>query len=296
MPLLSQVLKNNGCQIGTALISKIVKAAGYKWRNARIVLTSTDPCYSEKLAHVRTVLSSLQPNEAFFSIDEYGPFAIKKKPGLTLAPSGTHPTVPQWQKSRGCLILTAALELSSNQVTHFYSTKKNTREMIRMMEVLSDQYADRRKLYLSWDAASWHISKELFARIDGHNAVAATRSGPAIETAPLPAGAQFLNVIESVFSGMARAIIHNSDYESVDAAKAAVDLYFERRNANFKLHPRRAGKRIWGHEREPALFSDANKLQRPALPIKMEWRLRECRLLARLGPPAMSAFAPLLRA
>ena len=58
-----------------------------------------------------------------------------------------------------------------------------------MMEVLSDQYADRRKLYLSWDAASWHISKELFARIDGHNAVAATRSGPAIETAPLPAGA-----------------------------------------------------------------------------------------------------------
>jgi hypothetical protein len=27
-------------------------------------------------------------------------------------------------------------------------------------------------------------------------------------------GAQFLNVIESVFSGMARAIIHNSDYDS----------------------------------------------------------------------------------
>src|ERR1700722_2787875 len=29
-------------------------------------------------------------------------------------------------------------------------------------------------------------------------------------TAPLPAGAQFLNVIESVFSGMSRAVIHNS--------------------------------------------------------------------------------------
>lgn len=37
-------------------------------------------------------------------------------------------------------------------------------------------------------------------------------------TAPLPKRAQFLNVIESVFSGMARAVIQNSDYASVDEA------------------------------------------------------------------------------
>ena len=55
--------------------------------------------------------------------------------------------------------MTAALELSGNQVTHFYSVKKNTDEMIRMMDALTILYADRRKLYLSWDAASWHISK-----------------------------------------------------------------------------------------------------------------------------------------
>ena len=61
------------------------------------------------------------------------------------------------------MIMTAALELSGNQVTHFYSAKKNTGEMIRMMDILIDEYADRRKLYLSWDAASWHMSKQLFA-------------------------------------------------------------------------------------------------------------------------------------
>jgi hypothetical protein len=64
--------------------------------------------------------------------------------------------VPQWQKSKGWLILTAALELSSNQVTHFYSRKKNTEEMIRMAGLLRSQYADRRRIYPSWDAASWH--------------------------------------------------------------------------------------------------------------------------------------------
>jgi len=263
MALLRRVLKENGTHVGTALVAKMIKAAGYKWRHAKIVLTSNDPTYKEKLARIRYILSSLQPDEAFFSIDEYGPFAIKAKPGRTLSAPGVQPTVPQWQKSRGCLIMTAALELSGNQVTHFYSAKKNTTEMIRMMDVLIDRYSDRRKLYLSWDAASWHISKQLFARIDAHNSAVPNKGGPLIETAPLPAGAQFLNVIESVFSGMARAIIHNSDYKSMDVAKAAIDRYFGDRNANFQQHPKRAGKKIWGDERELPAFSDANNCKDP---------------------------------
>ncbi len=263
MALLSKILKENGRQVGIAVLAKMVKGAGYKWRKAKIVLTSNDPTYLEKVSRIRSILSNLQPDEAFFSIDEFGPFAIKMKPGRTLAPPGFQPTVPQRQKSRGCLIMTAALELSSNQVTHFYSAKKNTDEMIRMMEALINKYPDRRKLYLSWDAASWHISKQLFARIDAHNATRAREGGPLIETAPLPASAQFLNVIESVFSGMARAIIHNSDYKSIDDAKAAIDRYFEDRNGQFRRHPKRAGKKIWGQEREPAEFSDANNCKNP---------------------------------
>jgi hypothetical protein len=263
MALLRRVLKENGTYVGTALVAKMIKAAGYRWRKAKIVPTSNDPTYNEKLARIRYILSNLQPDEAFFSIDEYGPFAIKAKPGRTLSPPGVQPTVPQWQKSRGCLIMTAALELSGNQVTHFYSAKKNTTEMIRMMDVLINRYRDRRKLYLSWDAASWHISKRLFDRIDARNSAVPNEGGPLIETAPLPAGAQFLNVIESVFSGMARAIIHNSDYRSMDVAKAAIDRYFEDRNANFKLHPKRAGKWIWGSEREPSAFSDASNCKDP---------------------------------
>jgi hypothetical protein len=118
-------------------------------RKARVVLTSNDPEYAEKLDRIRSTLSWLCPDEAFFSIDEFGPFAVKMKPGRTLTPPGEHRVAPQWQKSRGCLILTATLELSGNQVTHFCSTNKNTIEMIRMMEVLIEQYRDRRKLYLS---------------------------------------------------------------------------------------------------------------------------------------------------
>jgi hypothetical protein len=161
------------------------------------------------------------------------------------------------------LILTAALELSGNQVEHFYSTKKNTTEMIRMMDILIDRYRDRRRIYLSWDAASWHMSKRLSDRIASNNVMADVTGSTRVELAPLPAGAQFLNVIESVFSGMARAIIHNSDYKTVDDAKAAINRYFEERNAHFKQSPRRAGNRIWRKEREPASFSNANNCKDP---------------------------------
>jgi hypothetical protein len=225
-----------------------------------MVLTSNDPAFSEKLSRVRSILADLHPDEAFFSINEFGPFAVKTKSGLSLVARNEQRVVPQWQKSRGCLILTAALELSGNQVHHFFSAKKNTNEMIRMMEMLIDRYRDRRKVYLSWDAASWHISKQLYKCIDLHNAAAAK---PAVETAPLPSGAQFLNVIESVFSGMARAIIHNSDYKTADDAKTAINRYFEERNAHFKQSPRKAGNKIWRKEREPAAFSDANNCKDP---------------------------------
>jgi len=210
---LSRVLGEKGHSACPAVIRKITKSAGYCWRKAKIVLTSADPDYTEKLNHIRSILSGLRSDEAFFSIDEFGPFAVKMQPGRILSAPGEQRVVPQWQKSRGCMIVTAALELSSNQVTHFYSTKKNTTEIIRMLELLIETYCGRSRIYLSWDAASWHISKDLKQRVEEHNTTALINGRPTVEMAPLPSGAQFLNVIESVFSGMAKAIIHNSAIE-----------------------------------------------------------------------------------
>lgn len=260
---LARVLRDTGHPACPAVIRKITKTAGYRWRKARVVLTSVDPDCTEKLQRIRSVLSALQPDEAFFSIDEFGPFAVKMQPGRALSAPGEQRIVPQWQKSRGRLIVTAALELSGNQVSHFYSEKKNTHEMIRMMEFLIDRYRDRRRLYLSWDAASWHISKQLQERVAEHNAKVELEGGPSVEAVPLPSGAQFLNVIESVFSGMARSIIHNSDYGSVEEAKAAIDRHFADRNAHFLQHPKRAGQKIWGKERVAPVFSEANNCKDP---------------------------------
>lgn len=261
---LRHALELQGVSACHETILQVIKSAGYRWRSAKVVLTSTDPEYRKKLEHLQSILGALLPSERFFSIDEYGPFAIKMKGGRWLVGPDETPSVPQWQKSKGWLILTAALELSTNQVTHFYSTAKNTNEMIRMIGTLVEEYKTATKLFISWDAASWHMSKALVSFIDEHNEVAVDNSRPTVELVPLPASAQFLNVIESVFSGMARSIIHGSNYESKDAAVQAINLYFQERNENFRAKPRRAGNKIWGKERSPSEFSSSHNCKDPA--------------------------------
>ena len=243
-------------------MQRVMGMIGFKWRKAKIVLTSRDPDYAQKLRAIKEIVSGLKSDEAFFSIDEYGPFSIKKKGGRKRVEPGEEYVIPQWQKSKGWLILTAALELSTNQVTHFYSRKKNTDEMIRMADLLRSEYSNRRRIYLSWDAASWHVSKRLKAHLEKLNNDAAGEF-PILAIAPLPAGAQFLNVIESVFSGMARAIIHNSDYPSPEAATDSIDRYFHARNEYFQIDPSRAGRKIWQRERELSEFSEINNCKDP---------------------------------
>jgi hypothetical protein len=136
--------------------------------------------------------------------------------------------------------------------------------MIRLIEILATKYSACRRLYLSWDAASWHASNRLKDWLAKHNADAQVRGGPQIKVVPLPSCAPFLNVIEAVFSGMARAVIHNSNYPSAEEAKVVIDRYLAERNAHFQTHPERAGEWVWGLERQPAVFSEANNCKDPA--------------------------------
>jgi hypothetical protein len=239
-------------------LSAVIKQAGYQWKNARVTLTSSDPLYREKVDAIKKVLSELKDDEAFFSIDEFGPFAVKMRGGKALQPPGKVRQVPQWQKSKGSLIVTAALELSRNQIIHFYSDRKNSTETCKLIDQLRRQYKGYRRIYVSWDAAPWHSSEQLLDRVEFFNGWAAHDGAPRIEILPLPAQAQFLNVIESVFSGMARAVIHNSDYTTVANAQAAITRYLEDRNRSFAIAPRRAGRSIWGEERMPAAFAVTN--------------------------------------
>jgi transposase len=263
---LSDAYQNTyGERASRSSISEYFAAAGYKFKKAKKSLMSVDPTYREKLNKIRDTLSRLSEDEKFFSIDEFGPFSVKIRGGRALVPADQIRTIPQRQRSRGSLICTAALELSSNQILHFYSKKKNPKEMIKLLRRLIIGCRRQKRIFVSWDSASWHASKMLYKVVDEINSDEFRRrhKTPIVKLMPLPAGAQFLNVIESVFSGMARAILHNSNYRSVDECKSAINMYFSDRNRAFLERPRRAGNKIWGKERVEAVFKEENNCKDP---------------------------------
>jgi hypothetical protein len=146
----------------------------------------------------------------------------------------------------------------TNQVTWFYGSTKDSAGMIDLLEILYNQFHNKSKIYLTWDAASWHGSQELVEWANERNAWNDEKdSGPTIAFVPLPSSAQFLDVIEAVFSAMKRAVIHGSDYQSEEEMKNAISMHFTERNAFFKQNPRRAGKKIW----EIDFFEDHNNLR-----------------------------------
>lgn len=246
-PLIARVYEStHGQKIGASTVGYLVRDSGYTFRKARRVLTSPDPNYAEKLEALLRILHRLRPDEDLFFIDEFGPRAVKKYGGRLYLKKGHVADIPKNESPRGSVTLSAALSATTNHLYWIYSKAKDTRAIIELIEVLYNKLYQKSSIYITWDAASWHGSNELVSWLDSINAeTVRLGTGPRIEFVPLPTSAQFLNVIESVFSSMAKAVIHHSDYGSEKEMKTAISRHFVDRNAFFERNPRRAGKKIW---------------------------------------------------
>ena len=232
--------------IGKSSVARFLKKSGYAIRKARKVLTSPDPDYREKVDLMLSILQNLSPGELFFFVDELGPLQVKKYGGHAWVQKNEALTYPQEQAPRGVIMMSGALSATTNQMTWIYGRSKDSSAMIDLLELLYNQYFTASKLYVTWDAASWHKSAMLVEWLDAFNAITrSTGDGPIIELVPLPTSSQFLDVIEAVFSGMKRAVVHHSDYRDVPEMKQAISRHFTERNAFFQENPRRAGKKIW---------------------------------------------------
>jgi transposase len=233
-------------RISPHMVGRVIHTTGYTWRHARTVLTSPDPQYKEKTTKVLGALRNLKEDEAFFFIDEAGPYAVKHYTGKALTPKGTVRVVPQYQKIKGNVTFIGALNAVTNQMTWAFIDAKSTSQVILLLEMLKEQYASYAKLFLTWDAASWHSSEPLRDWVAKTAEECRKRNSvPLFELLPLPINSQFLNVIEAVISGMKRAVIHNSDYATEGEMKAAISRHFEERNRYFRENPKRAGNKIW---------------------------------------------------
>jgi transposase len=205
--------QEHNATISESRVGDLLRQFGYSIRKARKVLTSPDPNYREKVDLLLNTLHNLKLGERFFFVDELGPLRVKKYGGRALVRKNEVLTYPQEQKHRGVIMMSGALSATTNQVTWAYGSAKGTTAIIDLLELLYNQFFSATKLYVTWDAVSWHKSTILIDWLNAFNSTTRmTNEGPLIELVPLPTSSQFLDVIEAVFSGMKRAVVHHSDY------------------------------------------------------------------------------------
>jgi transposase len=181
--------KKYGEHLSRESVSLHLKRVGFSIKKARRVLTSPDPEYREKVEQVLNALQTLKPGELFFFIDELGPLRVKKYGGRIIVLKGQVPTYPQVQTYKGSITMAGALSATTNQVTWIYGPRKDTSLMIDLVEILFNQHAGASRIFLTWDAASWHGSNMLIEWLDDFNADT-ERDGPGlvIQLVPLPTG------------------------------------------------------------------------------------------------------------
>ena len=63
---LKKCLSEKGIFISKGYINKIIKNAWYSWRKAKVILTSTDPDYRNKLNKIQSILSNLKNDDFSF--------------------------------------------------------------------------------------------------------------------------------------------------------------------------------------------------------------------------------------
>jgi hypothetical protein len=145
-----------GRQPAKGTVGRLLRDAGLSWKKSRKVLTSPDPRYREKVELLLQTLQSLKTDEDLFFIDELGPVQVKRHGGRCYAPKALTPTHPQSQRSKGSITLYGALSAIRNQITWFYGGTKDSSGMIDLAEIIFNQNHGKSKIYLTWDAASWH--------------------------------------------------------------------------------------------------------------------------------------------
>jgi transposase len=245
-------------KISRSTASRFLRQSDYRMKKARKVLSSPDPKYRDKVELLLQTLHTLKGDELFFFVDELGPLRVKTYGGRMFMGKTERCSIPQVQHDRGAVTMAGALSATTNQMTWLYGPSKSTSTMIHLLEILFNQHYSVARLYITWDAASWHRSGALVEWLDAFNEKTRQgRAGPLICLVPLPTCSQFLDVIEAVFGGMKKAVIHHSNYASEIDMKTAISRHFLERNAYFLYNPKRAGQKIW----ELDFFADYDNMR-----------------------------------
>ena len=219
--------------ISQGTISKILNASKIKPHKIISYIEQRDPDFDSKSAvvlhtykQVEIIKDKAEPGEEVFSAI----ISYDEKPGImalgTTAPDlppkpGEYPAIARDCEyvRHGTISLLAGIDLLTGNIQHKVFDNHRSKEFVEFLKYLDDVYPSQIKITIILDNLRVHTSKETT------NYLASVPNR--FHFVFTPKHASWLNIIESLFSKMARSMLRGIRVASKDELKSRIDEYFD---------------------------------------------------------------------
>lgn len=217
-------------KVAGGTVSKILARNKVRPHKVRYYLERRDPDFDDKMVQILLVYQEVElqresdeeDSKVVISYDERpGIQAIESKaPDLPPVP-GRHPTISrEFEYIRhGTSSLLAGVDLVTGHVHHLLRDRHRSREFIEFLQLLDRSYPKDKKIRIILDNHSSHLSKETNEYLS---------SVPnRFEFVFTPVHGSWLNLIETLFSKIARTVLRHIRVANKEELWARIDAYFD---------------------------------------------------------------------
>lgn len=215
-------------------VSKILNQNKIRPHKVRYYLERRDPDFDQKMVQLLLVYEEVELQRKADEPDSWTVISYDEKPGIqaigTTAPDlppvpGRHPSLSrefEYVRHGTCSLL-AGVDLLTGHVHHLVRDRHRSREFVEFLRLVDDHYPNDVKIRLILDNHSAHKSKE---------------TNDYLKTVPnrfefvfTPVHGSWLNLVETLFSKMARSVLRHIRVTGKDELSSRIDHYFNDLNA-----------------------------------------------------------------
>ncbi len=216
-------------RISRASVHRILNDHEWKPHRVRYYLERRDPDFEEKMQEVLTVYREvfLQGDRPLLEGVPVHTVSVDEKPGVQAIATTVAPDLPPQPDRRaslgrdaeyrrlGTLSILAALDLHSGEVIAQVAERHRSREFVLLLQELDRHYPPDAIIRIVLDNHAVHTSKETRAYL-------ATRPNR-FQYVHTPKHGSWLNLIETVFSRMARTLLRHIRVNSLEELKLRIE-------------------------------------------------------------------------
>lgn len=215
-----------------------------RWLRSKRWLRSCDSRYNQKRSQILAmrVIAEVDEDVELIYCDQFGPFGIRPHYGHRMQAAHTKKhLIPDSFEVKGEVRLFGGYCWKENvvQIWECKSESFTSEQTIRFLKWLLPGLAHRKRVYLVWDNAKWHVSTRVTDWLVRYNRRAKKQNMPDVGVLQLPVKAPWLNPIEAVWRAMRRNTLHAVNFQTKKQVIGAIMTYFESRNQRFRNNKRR---------------------------------------------------------